>query len=209
MPAARFVHVAEEIGALPEIDRWVLGEACRLAGELPVTDGTEPLSIFVNVGPQRLRDPGIVEEVRSALERSGLGPGRLTIEIVESARLDEIREASQRLAELKALGVRLALDDFGSGYASFGHLQRLAVDLLKIDRMFVDGVEHQGGERALVRAIVRLAQTLDLEVVAEGIERVEQRDALLELGCSAGQGWFLAEPMPRQELLAFLARRRG
>jgi diguanylate cyclase (GGDEF)-like protein len=208
LPAAHFVHIAEEIGALPEIDRWALGEACRLAGELPARDDSPPLPVFVNLGPQRLRDPGIVDEVRGALERSGLGPGRLTIEIVESARLDEVGDASQRLAELKALGVRLALDDFGSGYASFGHLQRLAVDLLKIDRMFVEGVENEGGERALVRAIVRLAQALDLEVVAEGIERAEQRDALIELGCGAGQGWFLARPMPRGELLEYLARPR-
>ncbi len=207
LPAARFVHVAEEIGALAAIDRWALGEACRLAGELPPVDGHGPLAVFVNVGPLRLRDPGFAEEVRGALAASGLAPGRLTIEIVESARLDEVQDASERLAELRALGVRLALDDFGSGYASFGHLQKLAVDLLKIDRTFVDGVEREGGERALVKAIVRLAQALDLEVVAEGIERAEQRDALIELGCEAGQGWFLAEPMPRARLLEFLGRR--
>ncbi|MCL4837941.1 MAG: EAL domain-containing protein, partial [Thermoanaerobaculia bacterium] len=117
----------------------------------------------------------------------------------------EIPEAAERLAELKALGVRLALDDFGSGYATLGLLQRFAVDLVKIDRVFVEGLTHEGGERTLVRAILRLADALGLDVVAEGVEREEQKAALLELGCDVAQGYLLGEPMPASELATRLA----
>jgi len=142
--------------------------------------------------------------LREILAETGLPPHRLTLEIVESARLEEIPEAAPRLAELKAVGVRLALDDFGSGYATLGLLQRFAVDMVKIDRVFVEGLTEEGGERTLVRAILRLAGALGLEVVAEGVEREEQKKALLALGCDLAQGYLLGAPMPATALAARL-----
>jgi len=204
LPAAAFVPTAEQMGMLAELDLWLAREACRAALAWPGNGSAAP-GVFLNLAPERLRLPDLPRLVGGVLAETGLPPARLTLEIVESARLEEIPEAAERLAELKALGVRLALDDFGSGYATLGLLQRFAVDLVKIDRVFVEGLTHEGGERTLVRAILRLADALGLDVVAEGVEREEQKAALLELGCDVAQGYLLGEPMPASELATRLA----
>lgn len=203
LPAAAFVPTAEQMGLLADLDLWLAREACRTALAWP-GNGSAP-GVFLNLAPERLRLPELSRLVGEVLAETGLPAGRLTLEIVESARLEEIPEAAVRLAELKALGVRLALDDFGSGYATLGLLQRFAVDLVKIDRVFVEGLTHEGGERTLVRAILRLADALGLDVVAEGVERDEQKTALLELGCDVAQGYLLGAPMPAGELATRLA----
>jgi EAL domain-containing protein (putative c-di-GMP-specific phosphodiesterase class I) len=207
LPAAAFLPLAEQAGLMVQIDRWVLQTACEtvqeLRSEVPLN---EPLSLSVNVSPTHLQDPGLVDEVASALKATHLEAERLVLEIAESAILADTERVSAHLNALKSLGVRLALDDFGTGYSSLSHLRRFPVDVVKIDRVFIDGITSDKGANALVQAIVRLGRGLNIEVVAEGIEQQSQADALLQLRCPFGQGWYLCEALPRDALIAFLRR---
>jgi len=137
--------------------------------------------------------------VAATLARSGLSPDLLVLELTESALLDDGQVTSDSITQVKALGVRLALDDFGTGYSSLSHLRRFPIDILKIDRSFVDGIDGgEQGERTLVRSIIRLAHSLKLETVAEGVERAEQLVQLRALGARLGQGFYFARPMEAQ-----------
>jgi diguanylate cyclase (GGDEF)-like protein/PAS domain S-box-containing protein len=196
-----FISLAEETGRIVDIGSWVLREACRQAAcwhrELPGADG---LSVSVNVSTRQMRRPGLAEEVRAALERSGLEPSALTLEITESVLARRRDEMASVLEDVTQLGVRLALDDFGTGYSSLSLLQDLPVGALKIDRSFVQSVD-TGPERvAFVRAIVELAGALGLTVVAEGIETASHVIALRRLGCRLGQGFHFAAPLEPAEL---------
>jgi diguanylate cyclase (GGDEF)-like protein len=205
LPAGIFVPLAEQAGLLPAFDTWALGEACRAATAFgDGADGGWP--VYVNLSPSRLGDPALVEEIGHALASTGLAPQRLALEITESAVVEDLDTAAEHLQRLKTLGVRLALDDFGTGHSSLGYLRRFPVDAVKIDRLVVDGLTRKSGEVSLVRAIVRLAHSLDLTVIAEGIETAAQVDGLLELGCSAGQGWLFAPSMSDAELASYLAK---
>jgi EAL domain-containing protein (putative c-di-GMP-specific phosphodiesterase class I) len=150
----------------------------------------------VNVASRQIQDPGFVETVRAVLAGSGLPPASLVVEVTESALLDVGEATTVAIAGLKGLGIRIALDDFGTGYSSLSHLRRFPIDVLKIDRSFVDGIDgHDQGERALVRSIIRLARSLDLEIVAEGVERHGQAVGLTALGARLAQGFYFARPM--------------
>jgi EAL domain-containing protein (putative c-di-GMP-specific phosphodiesterase class I) len=159
----------------------------------------------VNLSGHQLQRPGIVAEVADALAVSGLAPGDLVLEITESLLMRDIDLTIERLQRLKDLGVRLAIDDFGTGYSSLNYLRRFPVDIVKIDRSFVDGIETDADQRALVAMIVDLTLALGLRVVAEGIERPDQLAELRLLGCSHGQGYFFARPAGLAELVGLLA----
>jgi len=204
LPASAFVPFAESAGILGEIDRWVLLEACRVAGKLPATWSGGELQINVNLSPSRLHDPSLADHVEQILGDTGLSPSRLTLEITEGAVLDDADIAAVELQRLKALGVRLALDDFGTGYSSLSYVRRFPVDTVKIDRVFIDGLSRDQGTTALVEAIVKLGHGLSLEVVAEGIERHTQVEDLLALDCHLGQGWLLSKPLGEGPLIDFL-----
>jgi EAL domain-containing protein (putative c-di-GMP-specific phosphodiesterase class I) len=146
----------------------------------------------VNVAPRQLRDPGFVAHVTAALTLHALDPHALTIEITERTLVAQDSQIVLTMQRLKTLGVGLAVDDFGTGYAALGYLRRFPVTTLKIDRSFVSGVDRAGDDHALVEAIIRLGETFGLDVVAEGIETSKQRDALLALGCEQGQGFLFA-----------------
>jgi diguanylate cyclase (GGDEF)-like protein len=207
LPAAAFLPLAEQVGLMVEIDRWVLREACEILRILKA-DLTlpTPLTLSVNVSPTRLQDATLVEEVAEVLAETGLEPEHLVLEITESAILIDTEKTSAHLNALKALGVKLALDDFGTGYSSLSHLRRFPVDMVKIDRVFIDGITSDKGANALVQAIVRLGRGLNIEVVAEGIENQSQADALVQLRCPLGQGWYLCEALPTDALATFLRR---
>jgi EAL domain-containing protein (putative c-di-GMP-specific phosphodiesterase class I) len=194
-----FIPLAEEMGLIVEIGRWVLLEGCRRAVEIQAEAGA-PLTMAINLSVKQLQDPGIVADVRAALDASGLDPARLTLEITESVMMTDPDVVVQRLHALKALGLRLAMDDFGTGYSSLSYLSRLPVDILKMDRSFLAGVSPHG----LTNAVVSLGATLDLVVVAEGVERAEQWERLRDLGCELGQGFHFARPMDVAATLAFL-----
>jgi len=211
LQASAFVPFAENAGILGEIDRWVLGEACRVAARLMLSGaGTGPaaapegLRINVNLSPSRLHAAGIVDQVEAALMQHDVPPHLLTLEITEGAVVQDTESAEEQLHQLKSLGVRLALDDFGTGYSSLNYVRRFPVDAVKIDRVFVDGLARDHGTTALVEAIVKLGHGLSLDVIAEGIERTSQVDDLLALDCRLGQGWLLAKALSEEDLITFL-----
>ncbi|WP_210357993.1 bifunctional diguanylate cyclase/phosphodiesterase [Sphingomonas beigongshangi] len=184
VPPELFVPIAEETGAIIPIGEWVLRQACRAAAGWP--DG---ISIAVNVSPVQFRLPNLAAVVRAALEDSGLAPGRLELEITESVLLRHRETTLRTLHAVKALGVRVAMDDFGTGYSSLSNLQSFPFDKIKIDRSFVSSVGDDETARSIVRAIVGLGRSLNLPVVAEGVETEAQRQMVLEEGCPQAQGY--------------------
>jgi diguanylate cyclase (GGDEF)-like protein/PAS domain S-box-containing protein len=204
IPPNQFIPLAEETGLIISMGRWVLTEACREGAALQARfQRTEPLAISVNLSVRQLQSDSIISDVRCALEASGLPPSSLVLEITESVMLADTDFAVQRLGELKGLGVRLAMDDFGTGYSSLSYLSRFPVDILKMDRSFVGSGENV----ALQSAIIALGASLELDVVAEGIELPEQEQSLHDLGCEIGQGFLFARPMPSSELAVYLGGR--
>jgi EAL domain-containing protein (putative c-di-GMP-specific phosphodiesterase class I) len=185
------------IGAL---GRWVLNEACRTAAKLPGSP-----SVTVNITGRHLSDPTLSVDVTVALTASGLHPSRLILEITETELMADTESTLPWLRELKALGVQLAIDDFGTGYSSLRYLQRFPVDILKVDKSFVDRIDHDDHDVALVRTIVTLGDMLGLTSVAEGIERAEQLARIRRLGCALGQGHYFARPLDRDAVTRLLA----
>ena len=201
VPANEFIPVAEETGLVSQIGRVVLSEACSAAvrwraARPPDAPG---LLLSVNVSAYQLKDPGFVEEVASILKASGLEPEKLVLEIAEGVLMDEPDRKAEKLAELKALGVRISIDDFGTGYSSLAHLKRFPADFLKIDRSFLDGLGQVLEDTVLVSGMLGLARSLGLSVVAEGIETAEQLDQLRDLGCDLGQGFYFSRAVPEAE----------
>jgi len=212
-----FIPLAEETGQIIVMTQWILDRACtdlaRLQRDVPHGAG---IRVSVNVSSRYLNQGHIVDDVRKALASHGLTPNCLILEVTESLLLENSERLERTFQELKRMGVRLALDDFGTGYSSLSYLHRFPIDIIKIDRSFV---ERLAGERpgaggvdavALARAILSLAEALDLDTVAEGIEHDSQRDTLLELGCKTGQGYLFGKAMPVDEVLdAAVTRRRS
>lgn len=197
----QFIPVAEESGRIVELGRWVLGKACtdlcRWRSSIP---GGQGLRVAVNISAQHLQRGDLARDVADALVTSGLEAGNLVIELTESTIIYNSDANLDRLCDLKALGVRLAIDDFGTGYSSLSYLHRFPIDILKIDRSFVNRLTHSGNGSELARAVITLSETLGLDTVAEGIEFEGQVDALLELGCVAGQGYLFAKSTYLEEL---------
>lgn len=189
LPGA-FLAFAESSGMIGALGRWVLNEACRMATRLPGSP-----SVTVNITGRNLSDPTLSVDVAVALAASGLDPSRLVLELTETELMADTESTLPWLRELKALGVQLAIDDFGTGYSSLRYLQRFPVDILKIDKSFVDRIDHDDHDVALVRTIVTLSDMLDLTTVAEGIERAEQLVRVQRLGCALGQGHYFARPL--------------
>jgi len=207
LPPADFIPLAEASGLVVPLGRWVLREACRQAAAWQGLRGPgRGLTLAVNVSAQQFGDEGWPAEVASTLEDSGLPAARLVLEITESTLMDDTEASAGRLAELRALGVRLAVDDFGTGYSSLAYLRHMPVSFLKVDKSFVDGVTGGPHESALARAVVKLAATLGLEAIAEGIEHRQQSEALRALGCALGQGHWLGAPEPDGAITARLRR---
>jgi EAL domain-containing protein (putative c-di-GMP-specific phosphodiesterase class I) len=187
-----FIQVAEETGMILKIGEWVLLEACRWATFIGVERG---LPVSVNLSARQFNDPKLVQLVSRALKDTGLPAHLLTLEITESTAMQQTDVTLGTLKKLKELGVSIALDDFGTGYSSFSYLKRFPVDTLKIDRTFVAEVERDGDHRAIVAAIIALAQVLGLKVIAEGVETEAQRQFLRGFGCNQVQGYLTGRPV--------------
>jgi len=194
IPPMEFIPLAEQTGLLAPIGRWVLREACRIAAGWPQPTDSLPLTIAVNLSACQLSDPALIDDVAAALGDTGLDPPRLTIELTESLLIRDVSTAVAQLQRLKALGVRLAIDDFGTGYSSLTYLARFPFDILKIDRSFVAGMTDSPQAATLTEAIVRLAEFMHLQVIAEGIETPEQLRQIRALNCHHGQGYSLGLP---------------
>jgi EAL domain-containing protein (putative c-di-GMP-specific phosphodiesterase class I) len=186
-----FIPIAEKTGFIGELGEWVLREACKQA-----VTWKNPLGIAVNVAPQQLADRGFPAKVQTILLESGLKASRLELEITESGILGDHRHALHIIRQLKALGVKIAMDDYGTGYSSLSTLQSFPFDKIKIDRAFVDGVATNMQSAAIVRSTLILAQSLNIPVLAEGVETEAHIDFLRREGCLQAQGFFFGKPVP-------------
>ena len=195
-----FIQVAEETGLIIPLGDFVLRRACLQLCEWDAELGRRDLTMAVNLSPRQTRDPELVAKVRQALDTASIDPGRLTLEITENALVDDTYTTLTRLRELKALGVRLSIDDFGTGYSSLSYLRQFPVDGVKIAKPFVDHIAEGDDHSALARAIITIGETLNLEVVAEGIEQEVQMCELRELGCKLGQGFYASRPVDPESL---------
>jgi diguanylate cyclase (GGDEF)-like protein len=205
---AEFIRVAEETGLILPIGAWVLREACAQARRWQIEFPSSPaLTMAVNISARQVHQPGLRDIVADALASSGLPPQSLVLEITESLMMQDAELAITRLHELKELGIRLAIDDFGTGYSSLSYLRKFPVDILKIDKSFVDGVSRHGKEQELAQSIIELGQTLKLEIVAEGVEHAEQLGWLQSRNCDLGQGFLFSEPIDADDLTRLLRER--
>jgi diguanylate cyclase (GGDEF)-like protein/PAS domain S-box-containing protein len=192
---AKFIPIAEQSGLIVPIGAWVVREACAAAARWRLEPAGHDLQVAVNLSPRQLGSIDLLDHVASALDDAQLNPEALCLEITETALMADVRSATETLQSLKRLGVRLAIDDFGIGYSSLMHLkQLLPVDLLKIDKSFVDGLMESGADRAIVAAVINLAAALGVEAIAEGVETVEQATALRSMNCGLAQGFHFARP---------------
>lgn len=196
VPPDEFMPVAEETGLVVAIGEWVLKTACRQLRQWQMRyPHDSPLSMSVNLSPRQFMQPSLVDAVRDALEDSGIVPRTLKLEINERALMQDARHAAATIEALENLGVRITLDDFGTGFSSLSYLNRFPAHILKIDRSFVSGIGSNPGSTTLIDAAVALAKTLGIGVIAEGIETSGQLDYLVDIDCDCGQGYYFAMPL--------------
>jgi diguanylate cyclase (GGDEF)-like protein/PAS domain S-box-containing protein len=206
---AEFIPLAEDTGLIVPIGAFVLERACSDVAELNARlHSHTPLTVSVNVSARQLQRPTIVKQIADVLAETGLDARSLVLELTEPALASDLDASISRLNELRRLGVRLAVDDFGAGTASLTSIRRLPIDILKLDRSFVEGVNDDGEVSALTGPILELAAVLDLQAVAEGIERSDQLERLLKLGCHSGQGILFSPPVALDEVAELLAEGR-
>jgi diguanylate cyclase (GGDEF)-like protein/PAS domain S-box-containing protein len=197
-----FIPIAEETGLIGEIGEWVLNEACR-QGKIWIDKGYR-LTLAVNLSAHQVRHQNIPMMVENALKKSGYPAARLELELTESALMQREEETVEMLHALRAHGIRLAIDDFGTGYSSLSYLKRFPIDVLKIDKSFVDDIPFEPDDMAIVTAIIAMAHALGFQVLAEGTERIEQIDFLREKGCTMYQGYYKSPPVPAEAFEALL-----
>jgi diguanylate cyclase (GGDEF)-like protein/PAS domain S-box-containing protein len=207
LPPSEFIYLAEETDLILSIGRWVLREACQHASSWQRSGSRGAgVKVSVNISARQFHDPGIIAEVQNALATAELDPCLLTLELTETLLLRDTAVTMNRIAGLQQLGVTLALDDFGTGYSSLSYLRRFPIEILKMDKSFLDEVPGNFQDEAVVRAIVDLGTTLDLQLVAEGVETAHQAAALADLGCPFGQGYHFARPLPYREALHLVSQ---
>jgi diguanylate cyclase (GGDEF)-like protein len=205
IPPLDFIRLAEETGLIVPLGAWVLEDAMRQLVELEARQPSvadRGIRLNVNVSARQFKQPDFVDFVADAARGAGVDPSRLVLEITETVLLERTAQTSANLAGLRELGALLAVDDFGTGYSSLGYLHRMPVDLLKIDKSFVDGIPLGGS--SVVRAVVNLGHSLGLSSTAEGVETIEQYELLRAVGCDRAQGYLMSKPLPFEELVEFL-----
>jgi EAL domain-containing protein (putative c-di-GMP-specific phosphodiesterase class I) len=198
---ADFIPLAEESGLIVEMGEWILREACREAASW-----SRPLQIAVNLSPAQFMHGDLVGLVHSILLETGLAPGRLELEITEGVLIEDFDRGLSLLRRLKALGVRISMDDFGSGYSSLSYLQAFPFDKIKIDRAFVMNLGRNPQSAAIVRAVIDLGHGMDMSIVAEGVETSEQLAFLANEGCDAVQGYLIGKPLPIGQYATLVGR---
>jgi EAL domain-containing protein (putative c-di-GMP-specific phosphodiesterase class I) len=207
VPPAEFIPLAEETDLILSIGRWVLRQACEHASDWQHSGSRGAgVTVSVNLSARQFHDHGLVAEVSNAAASARLDPRLLTLEITETLLLQDSTVTMNRIAGLQQLGITLALDDFGTGYSSLSYLRRFPIDILKLDKSFLDEVPGNLQDEALVRGIVDLGSTLNLQLIAEGVETAAQATALAALGCPFGQGYHFARPMPHLDALRLVTQ---
>jgi diguanylate cyclase (GGDEF)-like protein/PAS domain S-box-containing protein len=208
VPPEDFIPIAETNGLINLLGAWALRTACMQAVRWD-SEGIPGMSIAVNVSPRQFRHGDFFDQVRQALAESGVAPSRLVLEVTEGVLLHEPEQAQALLVSLQQLGVRISVDDFGTGYSSLSYLKRLPLSSLKIDRSFVRDMGESQNDRVIVSAVLSMARELGLQVVAEGVETVEQFDFLRDKGCPFVQGYYIGRPMPAAEFVSAVKARRA
>ena len=204
----RFIPIAEDSGFIVEIGEWVVHKACEQMAAWRDEHGCT-LPVAVNIARHNLASDALAIVVRSSIQRFGIAPGQLVLELTESMLMDRVETTAARLRDLRALGVELSIDDFGTGYSSMSYLKQFPVQEMKIDRSFINGTPHDRTDSAIVRALVVLGHSLGMRVVAEGVERDEQRLALAAIDCDCFQGFFCSPALPSAAFLELVARRES
>lgn len=203
MEPKEFIALAEETGLIIPIGKWVLYEACRQLKEWQDA-GYTGITIAVNLSARQFKDASLVETIKEAIDKIGISPEDLELEITETIALDDITYSIDTIQQLKDMGIKISLDDFGTGYSSMNYLKHLPVTNLKIDKSFMDTVMESNNDKAIVSAIITLAKTLDLEVIAEGVENDEQVLFLKEANCDKVQGFLYSNPVTKEEATILL-----
>ena len=206
LPPNDFIFLAEETGLILPLGQWVLETACAQLARWAIHPEMAHLTVSVNVSVQQFREADFVEKVMAAINQTGAIPNRLKLELTESLLVDNVDDIINKMIALKASGIGFSLDDFGTGYSSLSYLRRLPLNQLKIDKLFVRDVLNDRNDAAIARAIVTLAQSLGIGVIAEGVETRLQRDFLASIGCHAYQGYFFSRPLPVQGFEEFAQR---
>jgi len=206
VPPAQFIPLAEETGLIVPLGKWVLHTACA-QNVAWLREGLPPLHMAVNLSARQFADEDLVKDIAAALESTGLQPELLELELTESMVIQNTERAGRVLAEIKKMGVRLAIDDFGVGYSSLTHLKRFPIDTLKVDRSFIRDLPQNTEDKALTEAIIAMGKSLNLTVVAEGVETLEQQTFLHDHNCDEMQGFFFSKPIPGDEFAELLRQR--
>jgi EAL domain-containing protein (putative c-di-GMP-specific phosphodiesterase class I) len=199
-----FIPLAERLGLIVDIGRWVVGQACRESAGWPRDHRGERLRLSLNLSSRQLAEPDLTARLAEAIAANGGEARRISFEITETAIVDEPQAALRTLRALQELGAQVAIDDFGKGHSSLAQLKTFPVDVLKLDRLFVRGIESNERDAALIDAVISMARALGVHLVVEGIEQQGQLDALAALGCQWGQGFHFARPLPADGLEALL-----
>jgi EAL domain-containing protein (putative c-di-GMP-specific phosphodiesterase class I) len=205
IPPAQFISLAEESGLIVPIGQWVLQTACAQLAAWQHQAYSRNLVLAVNVSAKQFRQADFVALIRDSVLRHAIDPALLKLELTESMLLENIEEIIATMNGLKEIGVRISLDDFGTGYSSLQHLKRLPIDQLKIDQSFVRDIVIDSSDKAIVSTIIAMSKSLNLDVIAEGVETEEQRQFLLRSGCSHYQGYLFGEPVPIEQFEKLLA----
>ncbi|AZI34689.1 EAL domain-containing protein [Caenibius tardaugens NBRC 16725] len=198
-----FIPVAEETGVIITLGNWITSQAAKACAQWP-----EDVSVAVNLSPAQIRAPGAALGIHNALREAGLDPSRLELEVTESLFLDDDENTGRFMDELSALGVRFALDDFGTGFSSLGYINKFPFKKIKVDRSFVSGPNVGRKSEAIIRAVAKMGSTLEMDIVAEGLETVEQVNAVRDAGCNLGQGYYFSRAVPDYLAVMLLARER-
>lgn len=194
-----FIPIAEELGLIKRIDEHVLKLACLQIKDWD-SKGFSPLNVSVNISAQLFNQANLVQKIDSVLREIQINPSNLHIEITETLAIKDIEHTYEVLEELRSMGIKILLDDFGKGYSSLNYLKSLPIDIIKIDRFFINGISTSRKDEALIEAIITMAKAIDLQVIAEGVENTEQLEFLDKLGCKGYQGYFFSKPIPSKEI---------
>jgi diguanylate cyclase (GGDEF)-like protein/PAS domain S-box-containing protein len=206
VPPDDFIPLAEETGLISQIGEFVLTEACNQAAQWHRADASAPAYVSVNLSTRQFRPAGkIVEDVKRITGETGLDPSRLMLEITETVLMQDMDSIGRDLQALRALGVRIAIDDFGTGYSALSYLREFPIDIVKMDRSFVQELGRARGDDALVRSVLEMGEALEMDIIAEGIEHGSQLDSLRSMSCGIGQGYYFSRPLSATEIAAFVA----
>ena len=206
VPPVQFIPLAEETGLIVPIGRWVLNTTCaqNVAWQ---REGLPPLCMAINLSARQFADEDLLKDIAAALENSGMKPELLELELTESMVIQNAERAGKVLAEIKKMGARLAIDDFGVGYSSLTHLKRFPIDTLKVDRSFIRDLLQDPEDKAITEAIIAMGKSLNLTVVAEGVETLEQQTFLQDHGCDEMQGFYFSKPIAGDQFAELLRQR--